>query len=600
MCEAERQLHAAITMRHARVRFVITAAFALVAAVSSPVRTLPEDTDPKGSTAVRVGVVVTNPRNAAVTTLKQTDFELLDDGTPQTIDRVDPPPAVPAARAIGLVLDEYHVQAAETARARDALTRFVDEDVRPNDVVFVLKPLDSLASIRPARDRDEIRRAIAGFEGRMDDYAPRTAFESTYMGRDPDAVEGVRSQIVLSILNALTSTLGERLETRKVILLMSDGFARARIRRDGGLPDVRTVIRTASIFDVGISTFSPGADADRQAADAEAAALTALADGSAGARITASDDLVGALHRVSRDLDDSYTLTYRPSRPDDGRFHAIEVRVKTTGLRVRARAGYASAAPERIHLAAARPDLPDTVSMRTQHRSALVKPWFGFSRGADGRTRVTFTWQPAAISAAGRARPETIVITAKTAAGEPLFTGSVSAVTVTGAAPSPEPERVAFDAPPGTIQLEMAIKSGDNTVLDTDVRDMAVANLTADKTVITEPEVLPTRTARQWAAVVDDADAPPVAAREFSRTERLLIRVPAYGPGQTTATVTATLEGATGQAMRTLPASAGPAPGVTQFDLPLASLAPGDYTIALTATSAAGEARAAFVLSITN
>jgi hypothetical protein len=146
----------------------------------------------------------------------------------------------------------------------------------------------------------------------------------------------------------------------------------------------------------------------------------------------------------------------------------------------------------------------------------------------------------------------------------------------------------------------MAIKSGDDTVLDTDVRDMAVANLTADKTVITEPEVLPTRTARQWAAVVDDADAPPVAAREFSRTERLLIRVPAYGPGQTTATVTATLEGATGQAMRTLPASAGPAPGVTQFDLPLASLAPGDYTIALTATSAAGEARAAFVLSITN
>ena len=100
--------------------------------------------------------------------------------------------------------------------------------------------------------------------------------------------------------------------------------------------------------------------------------------------------------------------------------------------------------------------------------------------------------------------------------------------------------------------------------------------------------------------MLGDADAPPVASREFSRTERLLIRVPAYGPGQSTATVTATLESATGQPMRALPVISGSTPGVTQFDLPLAPYAPGDYTIALKATSAAGQALENFTITITD
>jgi hypothetical protein len=118
--------------------------------------------------------------------------------------------------------------------------------------------------------------------------------------------------------------------------------------------------------------------------------------------------------------------------------------------------------------------------------------------------------------------------------------------------------------------------------------------------VITEPEVLRTRTPRQWAAIINDPDAPPVVSREFSRTERLLVRVPAYGPGNATAVVAATLEGATGQAMRSLAAVPGPVAGVTQFDLPLAPYAPGSYTIALTATSPAGQAREVLTFTITD
>ena len=39
------------------------------------------------------------------------------------------------------------------------------------------------------------------------------------------------------------------------------------------------------------------------------------------------------------------------------------------------------------------------------------------------------------------------------------------------------------------------------------------------------------RTAREFQTIAADAAAVPIAGREFSRTERLLIRFDAYGPG---------------------------------------------------------------------
>ena len=79
-------------------------------------------------------------------------------------------------------------------------------------------------------------------------------------------------------------------------------------------------------------------------------------------------------------------------------------------------------------------------------------------------------------------------------------------------------------------------------------------------------------------------DALPVAARTFSRTERLLIRVPAYGPGNTTPIVTARLLNRRSIPMRELQIVDAPLPpGTVQFDLPLASLAPDEYRVELAA-----------------
>ena len=83
-----------------------------------------------------------------------------------------------------------------------------------------------------------------------------------------------------------------------------------------------------------------------------------------------------------------------------------------------------------------------------------------------------------------------------------------------------------------------------------------------------------------------------VVAREFSRTERLLIRFPAYGPSDAAPDVSAKLLGRMGHALRDLTVSRASTPGgENAIDLPLASLAAGEYLVEVEAATAAGDAK---------
>jgi hypothetical protein len=105
------------------------------------------------------------------------------------------------------------------------------------------------------------------------------------------------------------------------------------------------------------------------------------------------------------------------------------------------------------------------------------------------------------------------------------------------------------------------------------------------------PEVLRARNAREFRALENDA-AVPVASREFSRTERLMIRFRAYGPVDAPVAVTARLLSRMGP-MRNLPvtAASGASSSVNWIDVPLAGLAVGEYVIEVSATSGTGQAK---------
>ncbi len=139
--------------------------------------------------------------------------------------------------------------------------------------------------------------------------------------------------------------------------------------------------------------------------------------------------------------------------------------------------------------------------------------------------------------------------------------------------------------------MRLSVEGAAGGVLDNETRRITIPDLTAPQAAISTPRVYRARTARDLQAIVPDAAAPPLAQREFSRTERVLIRFDAYGAGTEAPTATATLLNRSGQKMADVPVAAATAGGTHQIDLGLASIAPGEYVVEITIKSGSGEAK---------
>jgi VWFA-related protein len=197
---------------------------------------------------VRISTTVTDRQGKPVTGLTVKDFELREDGVVQKLLSVES--RRPEPRRIAILLDEFHVAAADSARVREAFTSFASQQLRDDDVVVVLKPLEPLTAIRLTGDRAALRAAIAAFEGRKDLLEPRNTLEEETIGRAPALVEAGRAQVVLSGLRALATQLGAA-PGRSAILLVSEGFtAKPRRMNVRGLPDANVVERFANRYDV--------------------------------------------------------------------------------------------------------------------------------------------------------------------------------------------------------------------------------------------------------------------------------------------------------------------------------------------------------------
>lgn len=535
---------------------------------------------------VRISTTVTDRQGKPVTGLTLKDFELREDGVVQTLLSVEP--RRPEPRRLAILLDEFHVDAAESARIRDAVARFVDERLRPDDSAVVLKPLDPLTSIRFTSDRERLHAAIGRFEGRKGNREPRNALEEETMGRAPALVDASRAQVVLSALRALVTQLGAT-PGRSAILLVSEGFPQ-QPRRLGsrGLPDMGIVERFANRYDVPVYVFDPRA-ADTPP-DAGSILLGKLVS-ETGGTLSRGADLTGDLARAAAELDSGYTLTYQPARPDDGRYRPVQVTVAGRPRReldARNRAGYVSAPSAETRRAmressGAGPALP----MRLLRRSPLIDVWSGVTRIGSAGGRVMVTWEPGRnFTGTAKSNAARVTLKASTRDGAVLYEGALGPVRVGEAADPTSSDRAEFDAPAGRVQLEMTILGVRGEKLDVDARDVEVPAMKGSAPLLLPAILIATQSAREFRDVTADADAAPDPSRQFRRTERLVIRVPAYAEGNPVP-VTARLLNRLAQPMLeigALPAAG----GVTQFDLPLAPLAPGEYYLLFTVKGPTG------------
>jgi VWFA-related protein len=335
--------------------------------------------------------------------------------------------------------------------------------------------------------------------------------------------------------------------------------------------------------------------------------LRSLAEETDGRAIVNRNDLTAGLAQVVADSSFYYLLGYNSSRaPSDGRFHEIDVRVNRRGVDVRARKGYwALTAEEIVRANTVVPETPKPIQQAlasiapSVQSGKYVHTWLGTARGDDGRTRVTLVWEPLPSPPGARGdqpQPGRVSVIAATMSGDLVFRGRApDAALASTAAPSTPaaraatgPQRLVFDAPPGDLELRMTVEAADGGgTIDSEIRTVTIPDLTAPDGAISTPRVYRARTALEFRTIAADAAALPIAARQFSRTERLLIRFDVYG----NATPTAVLLNRNGDRMADVPVAPAAAGGTHQIDLGLAAIAAGEYLVEITATGATGETK---------
>jgi VWFA-related protein len=543
-------------------------------------------------------------------------------------------------RLFSIFLDDYHVRKGASLASRNQLARFIETQLGPSDMVGVMYPLETTSSVRMTRNHSAVMRGLQQFEGRKFDYTPRNQFEETYANYPTETVERIRNQVSLSAIKSLIVHMGSLKEGRKTLVLVSEGYSNmvapqmrnANAQMPGlGNPnahnplagtndvnedraawmasmdmetDLREVYDTANKNNVAIYAVDPrgltpfefdinegvGLQTDTKYLNSTMDTLRQLAEQTDGRAIVNRNDLVAGMKQITRDASAYYLIGYNSSRTtSDGKFHEIKVRVKRPGVQVRARKGYWALNQEETAraLAPPKPSAPKAVdtalaAVNRPSRASVVRTWIGTSRGENGKTRVTFVWEPLpkplGEKPGTREEPSSVNVTAVAPDGSPYFRGAV-------------PSKITFDVMPGKMQLRMSVAGAASQVLDSEIREITVPDLTSPQTTLGTPEVLRARTPREFQQLKADASAVPIAAREFSRTDRLLIRVSAYGPGGTAPTLSVHLLNRAGSSMSELQASPAPTAGLQQVDLPLAALAPGEYVVEITATGEGGEAK---------
>ncbi|MEO5739795.1 MAG: VWA domain-containing protein [Vicinamibacterales bacterium] len=610
---------------------------------------------------VRVDVIVNDRQGNPVNDLKAEDFEVTEDGKPQSIQTfklinvsddtgvgTDPPREVrnpieeqteaarDDVRLFAIFLDDYHVRLENSMRAREPIARFVENQMNAKDLAGIMYPLWSINDVLLSRNRKMLASAIRQFTGRKYDYTPRNAFEERYVHYvSTIEAERIRNQVTLTALKGLIIRLGGLREGRKAIVLISEGFTNSlpvqvndqiatcngaacgnqpRPRPDGVgnpamqqrldsqefflqtdlLSDLRMVFELANRYNTTIYTVDPRGLApfefDLSSAGQAAVSLTKnqamldntmdtlriLADETDGKAILNTNDLDRGLKQIVRDSSAYYLLGYTSAVTTDGKFHKINVRLKRPGLQVRARPGYLALSAVEVEraLAPKKPGPPPaitealgTLAATAQQRRNVIRSWIGMSPGADGKTKISFVWNPT---------PAVPGVRRDAAARVSLLAGGPDSVLhYRGKALAPG--RVEFEVPPGPVDLEIAVEDASAEVLDRETRKLVVPSLGLGLTLST-PEVLRGRTLLEWQALAADARAVPVIEREFRRTDRLLIRVGAQSANGTP-TLTARLLNREGGEMSVLPVTAAGFGGLSHIDAPLSALPVGDFLI---------------------
>src|SRR5215831_8393421 len=240
-----------------------------------------------GINYVRVDVIVSDKNGASVADLKQSDFEVLEDGKPQTVENFkfikldggtipteDGPPrairndddeereaARDDVRLFAIFLDDYHVRKENSLRVRQPIQQFVQTQLGPSDMIGLMYPLESIFSVRMTRNHKAVMAGIDKFLGRKYDYTPTNDLERQYAWYPAETQEQIRVRVSLSAIRGLIVHMGTLKEGRKSLIIVSEGFSNrlpTGINPIGAAPTGTVTGREGIVDPVGLAGLSGG------------------------------------------------------------------------------------------------------------------------------------------------------------------------------------------------------------------------------------------------------------------------------------------------------------------------------------------------------
>ncbi len=352
---------------------------------------------------VEVDAFVTDAQGNVITDLTADEFEVVEDGRPQTvtafahvnlpIERGERPlfAAEPIdadvqtnveveGRIYLLVLDDQHTDITRTPRVKAAARRFIEESFGVNDLAAVVYTSGRAeASQDFTNNRRLLVAAIDKFTGRKMRSATLERLDNLRIldgvvtpGDDPSEMErAFRARSTMSAIRNLADFMAGVRGRRKAMLLIGEGvdYNIHDVMGQGGttassvLMDTADAIAAATRGNVSIYAIDPrglttgsselietsstfpdqgvGLGSLQSELRLSQDSLRVLASSTGGFAAVNQNDFNTAFDRIVAENSSYYVLGYYPANDRrDGRFRRIEVRVTRPGLRVRSRNGY--------------------------------------------------------------------------------------------------------------------------------------------------------------------------------------------------------------------------------------------------------------------
>src|SRR6516162_9541672 len=182
-----------------------------------------------GINFVRVDVIVSDKSGANIADLKQSDFEITEDGKPQSVEtfkfiKLDggtlpspdgPPRAIRTdedeeseaakddVRLFAIFLDDYHGRKENSIRVRQPIEQWVQTQLGPSDMIGLMYPLESVFNVRMTRNHNAVVAGVEKFLGRKYDYTPLNDLERQYTYYPAETQEQIRVRVSLSAIRGL-------------------------------------------------------------------------------------------------------------------------------------------------------------------------------------------------------------------------------------------------------------------------------------------------------------------------------------------------------------------------------------------------------------